>query len=249
MLIYEKIPKIIKDIEAVKKKKSEEQGYGTVSYAYRRIDDFMNALNPLLGENGVTLVPEVLEVKRSVIETSKGGKMNTVEIKAKYTLFATDGSFIQGVTIGEGFDSGDKASGKAQSNALKYFIMPTFMVPTDDIDDTDGHDHGDMIANKQPLKTNAIRPPLNQKPQQVQKPSPAIKTQPEPIKDPPPLNTAEKIDAEYVFNFGTKYLGKKISEVSEGDLHQIRIGLLNLEKLTPEQEQGFKEINKRLGLK
>lgn len=157
MLIYKAIPAIIKDIEAVKKKKSDEFN-GSVKYAYRRIDDFMNALNPLLGKNEVTLVPEVLEVDRGYVETKSGGSMNTVKIKIKYTLYAGDGSSISGTTIGEGFDPGDKASGKAQSNALKYFIMPTFMVPTEDIDDTDGHEHEEIksktIAQKHTTHSN-----------------------------------------------------------------------------------------------
>jgi len=154
MLIYKAIPSIIKDIEAVKKKK---EAYGSVKYAYRRIDDFMNALNPLLGKNEVTLVPEVLDVERGTVDTKSGGVMNTVKIKAKYSLYASDGSFISGIVIGEGFDSGDKASGKAQSNALKYFIMPTFMVPTEDIDDTDGHEHEELKSKQiEPKKTNQI---------------------------------------------------------------------------------------------
>lgn len=153
MLIYKAIPSIIKDIEAVKKKKSEET-YGSVKYAYRRIDDFMNALNPLLGKNEVTLVPEVLDVERGTVDTKSGGIMNTVKIKVRYSLYASDGSFVSGTVIGEGFDSGDKASGKAQSNALKYFIMPTFMVPTEDIDDTDGHEHEELSQKeKQALRS------------------------------------------------------------------------------------------------
>lgn len=149
-LIFKAIPKIIDEIEAVTKKKSLEGG---VKYAFRRIDDFMNALNPMLGKHKVTLLPEVLDVTRGQVDTNSGGKMNTVQIKARYTLFAEDGSCVSGITIGEGFDSGDKASGKAQSNALKYFIMPTFMVPTEDIDDTD-NDASPELEQKPRLTVN-----------------------------------------------------------------------------------------------
>lgn len=148
-LIYSKIPDIIKEIEAVKKKKSEEGG---VNYAYRRIDDFMNALNPLLGNHKVTLVPTLLERTRGQYQTAKGTTMFTCEVKMQYELFAEDGSSIKGITLGEGNDTGDKVSGKAQSNALKYFIMPTFMVPTEDIADTDNDSSDEQEKDFDPFE-------------------------------------------------------------------------------------------------
>ena len=186
--VYESISNIINEIEAVKKKSPDDpNAYGSVKYSYRRIDDFMNALSPLMGKHGLTLLPEVLEVDRSIAQTKNGGTMNYVKIKSKYTLYAKDGSFISGITIGEAFDSGDKASGKAQSNALKYFIMPTFMVPTEDIDDTDGHD---VELEKQQVKTTTKQTP--------------------PIK--PPLKNLVPQSNEYILKFG-KVKGKTLSQL------------------------------------
>lgn len=137
MNIYKSIPAIIGDIEAIKKTKKDNTA---IKYAYRGIDEFMNALNPLLAKHKVSLMPEVLENSRETFTSSNGARMTNVVMRVKYTLYADDGTSLNGIVIGEGFDSGDKASNKAMSIALKYFIMQVFMVPTEDIADPDHED-------------------------------------------------------------------------------------------------------------
>jgi len=146
-MIFEAIPAIINDIESIKKTKKENTA---IKYAYRGIDEFMNALNPLLGKHCVTIVPDILKNEREVYSNANGTRMTNVVMHIKYTLTAKDGSFTSGSTIGEAFDSGDKASNKAMSIALKYFIMQVFMVPTEDIDDPDNHDTAGKIPVKKP---------------------------------------------------------------------------------------------------
>lgn len=164
MLIYKQIPAIIKDIEAVEKSKRPGS---QISYAYRSIDEFMNVLNPLLAKHKVTVVPEVLENNRDSYKTSSGVTMHSVVMKIKYTFYAEDGSNVCAVMIGESFDSGDKASNKAQSVALKYAIMQVFMVPTEDIEDPDHHDTSKLkpaekppekkpLVNHAPANPNAV---------------------------------------------------------------------------------------------
>lgn len=157
MLIYKQIPAIIKDIEAVEKSKRPGS---QISYAYRSIDEFMNVLNPLLAKHKVTVVPEVLENMRDSYKTSSGATMHSVVMKIKYTFYAEDGSNVCAVMIGESFDSGDKASNKAQSVALKYAIMQVFMVPTEDIEDPDHHDP----AKEKPVEKSADKKPVEKKP-------------------------------------------------------------------------------------
>lgn len=154
-LIFNQIPLIIEDIEAIKKKKSIGGG---ITYAFRGIDAFMNALNPLLAKYKVTIAPEVIHNQREVIATNNGGKMNLVVLTIKYTFYAQDGSSFSTVMIGESFDSGDKASNKAQSIALKYCLMQVFMVPTEDIEDPDKYDTSKVIS--EPKKTSNP-PPQN----------------------------------------------------------------------------------------
>ena len=95
-----------------KDRKNEQQ-----RFFYRGIDDVMNVFQPLLAEAGVFIVPEVLESKREDRQTAKGGNLIYSVLKMKYTFYATDGSSVSAIVIGEGMDSGDKASNKAMARA------------------------------------------------------------------------------------------------------------------------------------
>ena len=58
--------------------------------------------------------------------------------KIRYRFFTVDGSYIDAVVVGEGMDSGDKATNKAMSVAFKYACFQTFCIPTENlIDDPD----------------------------------------------------------------------------------------------------------------
>lgn len=135
--IFTVLPRIIQDIDSIQKKVNPNSQF---KYAYRGIDAFMNHLNPLLAKHNVTIMPEVLDVTRESWLNANGTKMTSVVMKIKYSFYAEDGSSTSCIMIGESFDSGDKASNKAQSIALKYAIMQVFMVPTEDIDDPDDFD-------------------------------------------------------------------------------------------------------------
>ncbi len=50
---------------------------------------------------------------------------------------AEDGSFVEFPVGGEAQDSGDKATNKAASAALKYAIMQTFLIPTAEVKDSE----------------------------------------------------------------------------------------------------------------
>ena len=114
MNIYESITAIMQDIPAIgKDKKNTQQGF-----KYRGIDDVMNVLQPILAKYKVFVVPEVLEQNREERVTGKGNTLLYSVMRIKYTFFAEDGSSISAVVIGEGMDSGDKASNKALANAM-----------------------------------------------------------------------------------------------------------------------------------
>ena len=106
-------------------------------YKYRGIDAVMNALNPAFRKHKVFVVPEVLDQTREERTTVKGGLLIYSIIKVKYTFYAEDGSHIESVVIGEGMDSGDKASNKAMSAAFKYACFQAFCIPTDEMKDSE----------------------------------------------------------------------------------------------------------------
>lgn len=133
MNIYQSITKIMEEVPSIgKTQRNKTQGF-----MYRGIDDVMNALQPLLAKNKVFIVPEILEQMREERTTSKGGNLIYSICKIKYKFYAEDGSSVEAITIGEGMDSGDKATNKAMAIAMKYTLFQVFCIPTDEMKDPD----------------------------------------------------------------------------------------------------------------
>ena len=130
--IFKAIADTMNDVSAVgKNSKNEKQNYN-----FRGIDAVMNALHPAMVKNRIFVVPEVLDQQREERQ-SKNGKLIYSICKIKYTFFADDGSNISATVIGEGMDSGDKATNKAMSVAFKYACFQVFCIPTEDMTDPD----------------------------------------------------------------------------------------------------------------
>lgn len=137
MNIYEAISAVMNDVGAIgKNTKNQQQGF-----MFRGIDAVMNALQPALIKNHIFVVPEVLEQTREERQTSKGGTLIYSICRIKYTFYAEDGSSVSAVVIGEGMDSGDKATNKAMSIAFKYACFQVFCIPTEEMKDPDAECH------------------------------------------------------------------------------------------------------------
>lgn len=133
MNIFESIAGIMSEGASIAKaKRNQQQGF-----QYRGIDDVMNTFQPLLSKYKVFIVPEVIDQKREERQTTKGGNLLYSVLTIKYTFFAEDGSSVSAVVVGEGMDSGDKASNKAMSVAMKYAMFQTFCIPTEEMSDPD----------------------------------------------------------------------------------------------------------------
>lgn len=135
--IYGAITDVMAEIGAVgKNSKNSQQGF-----MYRGIDAVMNAINPALVKCKVFVAPEVLEQTREERQTSKGGTLIYSICKIRFRFYTIDGSYVDVVTIGEGMDSGDKATNKAMSIAFKYACFQLFCIPTEEMVDPDGECH------------------------------------------------------------------------------------------------------------
>ena len=137
MNIFESIAAVMGEIGAVgKNSKNVTQGF-----MFRGIDAVMNAINPALTKYKVFIVPEVLEQTREERTNSKGTLLIYSICKVKYTFYAEDGSHVEAVVIGEGMDTGDKATNKAMSIAFKYACFQVFCIPTEEMKDPDAESH------------------------------------------------------------------------------------------------------------
>ena len=131
--IYETITAVMAEIGSVGKESiNSQQGF-----MYRGIDAVMNALNPALVKHKLFVVPEILNQRREERQTAKGGNLIYSICTVKYTFYAEDGSSVSATVIGEGMDSGDKATNKAMSIAFKYACFQVFCIPTEEMKDPD----------------------------------------------------------------------------------------------------------------
>lgn len=151
--IYTAINGIMEEIGAIgKTSKNQQQGF-----MYRGIDAVMNALQPALVKHKVFVVPEILEQKREERVTGKGGNLIYSVLKIKYTFYAEDGSSVSATVIGEGMDSGDKASNKAMSVAFKYACFQVLCVPTEEMKDPDAETPPESLPKLTPAQLEELQ--------------------------------------------------------------------------------------------
>ena len=162
--IYEAIPMAMQKVGAIGKDSTATNNSGKQMYKFRGIDAVYNALNPVMAELGLFICPEVLEQTREERKSTSGANLIYSVLKIRFTMYAPDGSNVSCVVIGEGMDSGDKASNKAMSIALKYACFELFMIPTEEMVDPDAEVHN--VAPKD--SANGAKPqPKNDAPATV----------------------------------------------------------------------------------
>lgn len=108
---------------------------GQGNYRYRGIDQVINALGPQFRRFHLVVVPRVTDREQTlVVVGAKRSEMASVRVTVEYTIYGPQGDSIVGGASGEAFDSGDKATSKAMSVALRTFLLQVFALPTDDPD-------------------------------------------------------------------------------------------------------------------
>lgn len=136
-MIYEKIVDVMRAVGAIGKNKQNTHQ----KYSFRGIDDMYNALHEPMATAGIFAAPRVLSRDREERKGSGGGNLIYTILEVEHRFYATDGSSVSVVTIGEAMDSGDKSCNKAQSAAYKYALMELFCIPTEEKLDTEYETH------------------------------------------------------------------------------------------------------------
>lgn len=195
--IFGAISAVMGEIDAVgKNKKNAQQGY-----SYRGIDDVYLAVNAAMVKHGVFTVPKVLDMKREEKPSRNGGTLFTTVLTMEYTFYAVDGSHVQVVVIGEGMDSGDKASNKAMSVAQKYAFIQIFSIPTEDPKDPE-------IDSPEPRFV----------PKQTQSPGAGDSPTPEKAVTSTASTPSCASPGEFVTPFGREKKGKRIDELTHDEI-------------------------------
>ena len=121
---------VMQDVQGVaKSNKNTSQGFN-----FRGIDAVLNAVGPSLRKHGGFIIPEIVDKQAETVLAKNGGALNVVRLTVAYTIMGTEGDGVTGVVASEAFDSGDKATAKAMSVALRTFLIQMLALPTDEPD-------------------------------------------------------------------------------------------------------------------
>lgn len=136
--VHKAIQLVMRDVSAIgKDRKNTQQGY-----AFRGVDDAYYALHDVMAKHGLFTMPQVMEDRTEERQTKTGSNLIYRILKIKFVFTsAEDGSTADAIMIGEGMDSGDKASNKAMSVAHKYALLQVFCIPTEENKDPENDHH------------------------------------------------------------------------------------------------------------
>jgi hypothetical protein len=147
--IYALMSKIMADLEPIAK-----DGTNTIQrYNYRSIDAILGALHKVLADNGVFFAPGIQNIQREERPGREGGVLAFVTVTVQYHFYAADGSNVFCSTVGEGMDSGDKATKKAMTSAVKTMLEQVFCIETGEGMDNEIEDPQPALKKPSDLKT------------------------------------------------------------------------------------------------
>lgn len=105
-------------------------------YAFRTIDDVVNACSGPMNRNGLIIIPAMTETKSE----PWNDKWRKEYVRYRFRIMHVSGEFIETEIVAQALDQGDKAVGKATSYALKELLTRMFLIPTGD--DTENTNYG-----------------------------------------------------------------------------------------------------------
>lgn len=135
--IFKALAAVNRSIKAIGKDRTNQQQ----GFKFRGIDDVMNELHSLFAANEIFILQTVNEVNVTERTNAKGTALFYVRINVTYQFTHSDGSHADITVYGEAMDSGDKATTKAMSIALKYALLQMFLIPTEEDKDPDAVAH------------------------------------------------------------------------------------------------------------
>lgn len=144
--IYRAMIAVKKKLSAMGLSKGRSAPKEAGGFRFRGIDDLYNTLCGVEAEEGVLVFPRVTS-ERVEYQTNKHGNLQThvhLTMELKFVSCA-DGSSDIASAIGEGLDTSDKASGKAQSNAMKQAHLEVYKIPTEGLSD-DIESHAEQVG-------------------------------------------------------------------------------------------------------
>lgn len=135
---------------AARDRMSFEKEYNAdLKYEILDADSILEMVGDALAEQGVLFIPSMVHAEMTFEAREKDGRNNTKYMQhIQHALATLELTFIDvetgeshtATTHGSAIDFGDKALGKAQTYAIKYFFARMFLKGKSDINDEERHD-------------------------------------------------------------------------------------------------------------
>ena len=127
--IYESVNRVMRDVTSLgKTQKNQHQGFN-----FRGIDDVMNHCGPAMRKHGVVAAPIKVEAVAGEKQL-RNSVAKSMDLIVTIRWANTEGEFMDTQVAAEAFDSGDKATAKAMSVALRTAYLQVLCLPTEEPD-------------------------------------------------------------------------------------------------------------------
>ena len=157
--LHRKLAQVMYEAERIPKNGTAPQVMG--GYKFVQVGDAADFIRKALAEKVLTMMPTAIEVVGIQDRPTKaGGSMTTLDLRVEWTI--SDGDSGESVTIvsfGAGADAGDKYSGKAMTNAMKYALLAGFLLSTGDDVELGTDEAGRMRREPEPARPSLVAPP------------------------------------------------------------------------------------------
>jgi hypothetical protein len=131
--LYKKLAAIAGELTGVTKDKVNTQ----LKYSYASPGTVMSAVKPILAKHNVAIIPSVGEVVKEDVGTQTQSGAANVLTRVVMNMLILDGDTGECLTVpwvGEGVDWSDKGIAKAETIAVRTFLLNAFQIPSDDED-------------------------------------------------------------------------------------------------------------------
>lgn len=157
--LYKKMHAVMCETQSLERDK--EVGYGRNAYKAISEAAVLNEIKPLFKKHGLIIFPCEIQVNDRVDTfLTKDGESSRLmtQVIHKWKIVDTEtGEFEIVASVGNGVDTQDKSSGKAQTYSLKAVLQKTFMMFSGDDSDNDFSEE----ITKQQTKRSEPKPPTD----------------------------------------------------------------------------------------
>jgi len=138
--LFGKLSRIMGNLGGIEKRGQADRRMG--GYRFAQYEDVAAAVRARLAEENVAFLATVDGASREEITTSRGNTMVSVVLDLSFTFVDGDSGAMAICTWkGEANDTSDKATSKAVTLGLKYFLLRGFMLSTEGEMDPDAVNH------------------------------------------------------------------------------------------------------------